>query len=389
MKLSLEEVADVAAHVVRDAPYWHTLEFCRHIGVHKRSDEVAYWVARIRTKKGTYLQKRIAPTTCSSTAGIPLPEAIKAARAWFSSPGILSCSADSYPCGARAELLYCPYGDVFTVGHALKDYIEWKRIAATQSHFETNLSLINYHILQRLGHIPLDEFTGRHLSAFCLEVLQTPPKRGAQKIGPLREISSLDSEQLRKRKKTLNALIGILRLAFQLAWENGETDNERAWRCLRRLPNVDRPRVIALTRDECSELVSACSNALRPLVLAALYSGCRVGELTRLCAGEVGQHGFGIHVLPSKNYRPRFVFLPDEGMAFFLSMTEGRGSRDLVFTNSAVGPWGGGYRHLFKSAVVGANPRISFLFRYGFAKPACFASDPGGFRAARCTCHWR
>jgi integrase/recombinase XerD len=90
-------------------------------------------------------------------------------------------------------------------------------------------------------------------------------------------------------------------------------------RCLKRLPNVDRPRTVFLSRPECAELVEASRPDLRQLILGALYTGCRVQELTHLRVRDVAQEGYGIYISPSKNYRPRFVFLPDEGMAFFLS----------------------------------------------------------------------
>ncbi len=60
-------------------------------------------------------------------------------------------------------------------------------------------------------------------------------------------------------------------------------------------------------------------------MLAALYTGCRATELIRMRACDVGRDGYGVYVTPVKRYRARFVFLPDEGMAFFLKLAAGRG----------------------------------------------------------------
>jgi hypothetical protein len=51
-------------------------------------------------------------------------------------------------------------------------------------------------------------------------------------VGPRRTIDSLDDQALQKRKKTVNTLIGIFRIALQTAWENGKVESDRAWRCL-------------------------------------------------------------------------------------------------------------------------------------------------------------
>jgi integrase len=160
----------------------------------------------------------------------------------------------------------------------------------------------------------------------------------------------------------MNSLISILRGAFGLAWENGEIDNDRPQRCLHHLPNIDRPRTVFLSREECAELVDASRPDLRQLILAALYTGCRVQELTNLRVRDVAREGFGIYVSPSKNYRPRFVFLPDEGMAFFLSACAGKQPDDHVLVNADGRQWSERYKHLFRGLIekTGLPPETVF-----------------------------
>jgi integrase len=289
-------------------------------------------------------------------------------------------AANPYSVGVNVVLRYNKRVDGFTVGDAMRDYVEWKRVAAARSHFETNLSLINHHIIPRLGDVLLVDFHGRMFTEFCLDVLVSPPKRGRQPIGPKVPLERLDHDALRKRKKTLNALIGILRLAFRMAWENGEVPSERHWLCLRRVPHADTPRHHFLTRTQCQELLAASRPDLRLLVLGALYSGCRISELANLKVADVGGHVFGIYVGPQKSWKSRYVLLPDEGMSFFLDQCEKKRDDDFVFLRETGGSWHRtAYRHLFKEAVLKAVLPSDFVFhglRHTYASQLVQAGTP-------------
>jgi hypothetical protein len=67
-------------------------------------------------------------------------------------------------------------------------------------------------------------------------------------------------------------------------------------------------------------------------------------------------------VSPSKNYRPRFVFLPDEGMTFFLSACEGKQPDDHVLVNADGRQWSDRYKHLFRALIekTGLPPETVF-----------------------------
>ncbi|WP_425053072.1 tyrosine-type recombinase/integrase [Psychromarinibacter sp. S121] len=306
-------------------------------------------------------------------------EAVALADAWFADPAIQRIASKPTPVGVNRTLRYKKCVEAFTIGDAMKDYVEWKRIAATRSHFETNLSLINFHIIPRLGHVPLNGFTGRQFAEFCRDILETPPKRGNQPVGPRISLEDLDAEALRKRKKTLNTLIGILRLAFRMAWENGDTDSERAWRCLRRIPSADVPRQVFLTRDQCRSLISNCRGDLRDLVRGALYSGCRVSELQRMRVQDVGSHVFGIYIRPSKNGRGRYVILPEEGMDFYLSLIAGKSEDEFVFRMENGAAWRGGHKHLFREACKKADLPSGLVFhglRHTYASQLVQAGTP-------------
>lgn len=367
----------------RHEPYWGILEYCRHLGLEKREGRPSYWVARLRKLDGGYKQKRLG-LAGQAIGALSYDAALAAARNWFASPEILAIASRPYQVGSTQALRYASRECDFTVGDALIDYVEWKRLAATPKTFDVLLSLINYHIVPRLAHVPLDDLTAHRMTKFCRDVLETPPKRGNQALRPRTALADIDPDALRRRKATVNTLIGIVRLAVRMAWENGHTDSERAWRCIRRLPNQEAPRQVFLTRLQCRALLASCRPDLANLARAALYSGCRIAELSELRRREVGRDIFGIRVATSKGRRSRYVYLPEEGMRFFLSMTSDSAESDRVFQTKSGKPWDGRHKHLFRAAVREAGLPEGFVFhglRHTYASQLVQAGMPLAFVA--------
>lgn len=374
--IKLETDIQRAALSIREKPYWQFLEPNRHLGIVVRRQQV--WVARCRRIGGDYVMSRLG-VAAPAPGGLSFDAARAAAEVWFEEQRARKFAQDPHQARYNGQLTICPVGSEITIGHALHSYIEWKRIAAARSHFSSCLILVNFHLVPRLANLPIAEFNGVHFQAFCRDILETPPKYGARRLGARREIASLDTEELRKRKKTLNTLISILRVAFALSWERGEIDTDRPIRCLRHLPNYDRPRAIYLDRGECHRLVEAADPVLRPLITGALYTGCRVSELIAMNIEDVGAGGPGVHIRHPKNYRSRFVFLPGEGLAQFKAWCRGKVSGDPVFTNRLGRRWGDQYKYLFTKAVAGAglSPRVVFHgLRHTYASQLIEAGTP-------------
>lgn len=375
---SLASVSNQMSLVPRGGPYWNILEFCRHIGIRKNHVGVT-WVARVRLKSGGYRQTQLAPVKGFEDEGVDYASALALAEDWFASDAVKAESASPYPKGVNTTLKYSKQVDGFTVGDSMRDYVEWKRISGARTHFETSLSLINHHIIPRLGDVLVENFTGRLFTEFCRDVLESPPRRGRQPAGARIPLQQLDHDALRKRKKTLNSVISILRTAFRMAWENDEVASDKAWRCLKRLPHADTPRHTFLTRNQCQELMEACTKSLRGLVMGALYTGCRVSELSQMRVRDVGGHFFGVFVRPMKSYRSRHVHLTSEGMSFFLDQCEGKRDEDLVFTMESGREWKGSHKHLFRSAVRQAGLPHGFVFhglRHTYASQLVQAGTP-------------
>jgi integrase/recombinase XerD len=138
--------------------------------------------------------------------------------------------------------------------------------------------------------------------------------------------------------------------AFELAWERCDLETDRPLRCLRRLPNLDRPRTIFLSRSECRQLLEACDDDLAQLVRAALFTGCRVTELTRMRVGDYLDEKSAVFVAYPKGRHTRYVFLPPEALPFFRTLVVGRDGSDFLFRKSNGRIWGSEYKAYFQRA---------------------------------------
>ncbi len=373
------EPEQIAALTFRPTPYWHHLFRCRHLGVHRPDDTMCNWTARILTKDKLYKQKCVGPALDTGHGKISYKTALARALEWFDSGEVSALANEPKSLGRTTSVNFYPIGDVFTVGRALRDYCEWTRIARSPGGHYNNLVLINYHLVPLFANIPLEEFTAQDLRDLAVQVLETPPKYGFTDHPQPVPMKSLSMDQLRRRKRTFNSLVSILRMAFRHAWDNGYIDSERPWRCLKRVSVHHEPRTIFLDRAECQRLLRHCTPALRDLVLAALYTGCRAGELGKLVVGDVGKQGFGIRVSAFKRSPARFVFLPDEGMAFFLSRCEGKSNNDPVLLSDMGKVWRKQYGQLFRRAVAKAGLPRELVFhglRHTYASDLVKAGVP-------------
>jgi len=357
-----QKVSQIEALPYREYPHWHVLLSGRHIGLHRQDDRICNWVARTLTVDGKYRQKCLGPALDLSKKAITFDLAISRAFEWFDTGVVKALSVATQYVGRTTSLSISPIGEVYTVGHAMQDYLEWSKVARSAGGHYNNLSLMNYHLVPNLSAIPIEEFNAKHLQSLALTVLERPPKRGFENTPSKVAIDTLSVDEIRKRKRTFNSLVTILRMVFRYAWENGHLRSERSWKCLNRVSVNHQPRTIFLSRSECLNLVQSCNPALRQLVLAALYSGCRVGELGELRVEDVSKEGLGLHVQPFKRSPHRFVFLPSEGMKFFLQASEGKSPSDLLFCSSKGKKWRRQHTLLFRTAVAKAGLPKEFVF---------------------------
>jgi integrase len=367
----------------RSNPYYALLCQGRALGYRKRVDKPSFWIARATKSPSRYVTHRLGLCDDSQPANgktiLNFAQAEQRAWEWFKKTSKNNLFTDIRPLGELPDIKYRPYGDVYTVGHALYDYIVWKRLGSSPSHIQAISSIANYHLIPRIATLAADALTAETYAWLVREILETSADRGRWQNRQRLIIKDMDAETLRRRKITLNKVLTVLRLALKMAWENGKTNNERCWHVIRNIPNRANRRQLFLNRAECKLLLKHCKPDLKHFVLGALYTGCRATELRRMQVKDVGHNGYGIYVESAKSQKPRFVFLPDEGMAFFLRLAKGRDANDFLFLRENGTPWRERYTPPFKQAMAKAGIPREFTFhglRHTYASQLVQAGTP-------------
>jgi integrase len=90
---------------------------------------------------------------------------------------------------------------------------------------------------------------------------------------------------------------------------------------------------------EAQRLVNACEADFRPLVQAALLTGCRYSELINLTCADFNRDSDTLTLRQTKGGRPHHVVLTPEGRALFTAWTAGRAQTERIFLRADGKPW--------------------------------------------------
>jgi integrase len=148
------------------------------------------------------------------------------------------------------------------------------------------------------------------------------------------------TDATRARRATANRVLAILRAALNQSFRDGKVVSDVPWRTVKPFREVDTPRLRYFTKDEIRRLINAAQGSFRDLVRAALFTGCRYGELGRLRAGDFNPDSGTVFVGQSKSGKARHVVLTDEGQRFFETLAAGHPGDDLMLTRASGQPWG-------------------------------------------------
>jgi integrase len=192
---------------------------------------------------------------------------------------------------------------------------------------------------------------------------------------------------VRARRATANRTLTVLKAALNHAYHEGHLASDEAWRKVKPFREAVAPVVRFLSEDECRRLVNACDGAFRDLVRAALLTGCRYGELTRMRAGDFNSEAGTITVRESKAGKPRHVALTDEGRALFAELTAGKVGRDPIFLRDDGKPWGASHQQRPLDAASNRakiEPATTFhILRHTYASVLAMRGVPMGVIAAQ------
>lgn len=186
-------------------------------------------------------------------------------------------------------------------------------------------------------------------------------------------IERFKEERLRSVKPaSVNRDIATLKHAFSKAVEWGYLRTSPATRVKKLKEPTGRTRY--LTKEEAAKLIRQCNASLRFLVLAALSTGMRLGELLALRWEDIDMSNRSIHVINSKSHLDRHIPILDE---LFKVLEAIKDRQVSVFTNESGEP----YRFIhkiFNGAVRRAGIK-DFTFhdlRHTFASWLVMAGEP-------------
>jgi integrase len=316
---------------VRREPYFRTIQEGRAIGYRRiAGGKSGTWIARHfdRDRDPTRLYKSLGSADDMLEADgietLTFAQAQAAAAAWFTELGRSH---------ARAPVLV-------TVEAAMADYAA--DYAARGGKDATGLkTAISAHILPRLGTKLVKDLTPGTIRQW-FRALATAPARVRAKEGMIatRPLDAADADATRARRATANRVLTVLKAALNLAYRDGKVVSDDAWRRVQPFKGADAPRIRHLTDAEAVRLVNAADPGFRPMVVAALLTGARYGELVRLRVADFSPVAGTLHVRVSKSGKPRQIMLTAEGAEFFRQHCMGKKGGTLILAKPDGEPWG-------------------------------------------------
>lgn len=196
------------------------------------------------------------------------------------------------------------------------------------------------HILPALGDLVVAKLTPETLRKWHAAMARTPAQLRPNKDRPRYKPLPQTDEELRARKVTANRVLIMLRAALNHAYDDGLVAHRDAWdRRLKAYKNVNTARLQYLSVEQAQRLINGCDATFRPLVQAALETGARYGELTRLRVHDFNPDADTIEVRQSKSGKSRHVYLTPRGAEFFRQHCAGRGGPELMFHRGDGAAW--------------------------------------------------
>lgn len=287
----------------RDAPYWTELQQRLRLGYRKGATGAGVWVLR-EFRGGRYVRRRLGLADDQAPAdGVAILSygdaqrlALSADRPTVTSPGkcTVQRAYDDY-CAARKNPL-----DV-------RERTSWDRFIGPS-----------------LGSRDIAELTSQDLARWLQAQATARGKRGQTKE------RGDDRDALRRARYTANRRWTLLRAVLNHAFQSDAVPSDAAWRKIKPFRNVDRPRTVTATLEQCRALLEKLQGPLLALAQAALFTGLRLGELTRLRVDDIDIPGSRLRVRHGKGERERFVPLNAEARAFFAARIEGKAPEALA-----------------------------------------------------------
>jgi integrase len=311
----------------RGKPYYRTIEPGLHLGYRKPLSGAGKWVVRQYEGEQAYVVETIATADDNSDADgvavLDFKQAQEQARERM-------VDRAHHEAGKPRTIL--------TVARAMAEYIKWlgnKGRPTKDAEYRSNAFII-----PKLGDIEVASLTTKAIEDWHSDRAKEAP-RLRTKAGEDQKYRKLgaDEESKRQRRASANRTLTVLKAALNRAWREGKIAANGAWHRVEPFEGVDAARIRYLSVAESMRLVNASDPDFRPLVKAALQTGCRYSELARLTVADFNSDAGTIAVRQSKSGKSRHVVLTDEGITFFKEVCAGRAGSEIMLTKADGNAW--------------------------------------------------
>lgn len=327
-KTSLETRTARLANKVRHAPYFVKIAKGLHLGYY-RGAAGGSWIAR-RYRRSAYETDVLGIADDMLVAdGIKVLDfwqAQEAAKRWAERQRMVEAGAVR-----RAG---------YTIGDAIADYVEEIRTEKRPDAVQGLQYTFGAFVLPELGKIACEELTRDRLLKWR-NAQASRPKRVCSKrnaVAPATRPTPDDDDARRKRKVTANRILAVLKAALNRAYQAGRVPSDHAWRRVKPFAKVEEAVVRYLTPDEARRLVNACSGEFRKLVQAAILTGCRYSELSRLTCGDYNRDSGTLAIRLAKG-RMRHVVLTEDANRCFTLWIAGKSGQERAFLRADGEVW--------------------------------------------------
>jgi integrase len=230
----------------------------------------------------------------------------------------------------------------YTVAAALTDYFEYLRHEKKNTYDAQKRA--DAFIIPALGKIDCSQIRAKTLRSWHSALADKPPrvrtKTGSKEHQHRADFDPDDDEAKRKRQASANRVLTILKAALNHGFTEKRIASDAEWRRVKSFKHTDPAHIRFLTLAESKRLINAAGEEFRPLVQAALLSGCRYGELCRLQAQDFTEDAGTLSIRKSKSGKPRTIYLTPEGVGLFQTLKFGRAGRDLLLRHKDGRAWG-------------------------------------------------
>jgi integrase len=320
---SLDSRAKRARLKARTAPYWTWISEGCSLG-YRRNQRGGVWIARLYKPHGkpALHQYKIGPADDEMDADgkrlFDYQQALDEAKKWFA--------------GQTDELNGSPRNAVYTVGDAMKDYLDEFERSGKRS-LKGTTGTVNAHILPKLGSKLVEKLTRDDVRNWLTDLVQSPARRRSKKGGEQKfKPAPATEEERRRRQDTANRILTVLKAGLNFALHEGKVEcSGTAWREVKPFRAVGAIRLRFLSVKEQQLFVSKCEGEFKLLVLGALHSGARLGELVRLRVMDFNGSALYVPAQISKTGKPRTINLDLEGQRFFRALTSDRPCQECIF----------------------------------------------------------